>query len=38
MLEPHPPHTWRDFFIHIAPIVGLLIARLEQTGEAIHCS
>ena len=34
----HPPHTWRDFFIHIATIViGLLIAvGLEQTVEAIH--
>jgi len=32
MLEVHPPertpHTWRDFFIHIATIVvGLVIAR-----------
>jgi hypothetical protein len=33
MLEPRPPHTWRDFFIHVATIfVGLLIAAgLEQT-------
>ena len=42
MLEVHPPehtpHTWRDFFIHIATIVvGLLIAvALEQTVETIH--
>jgi hypothetical protein len=42
MLEVHPPerapHTWRDFFIHIATIVvGLVIAVcLEQTVEAIH--
>jgi hypothetical protein len=42
MLEVHPPertpHTWRDFFIHIATIVvGLVIAvGLEQTVEAIH--
>ena len=42
MLDVHPPehtpHTWRDFFIHIATIcVGLLIAiGLEQTLEAIH--
>ena len=42
MLEVHPPehtpHTWRDFFIHIATIViGLLIAvGLEQTVEALH--
>ena len=42
MLDVHPPHntphTWRDFFIHIATIaVGLLIAvGLEQTVEAIH--
>jgi len=35
---PHPTHTWKDFFIHIATItVGLLIAiGLEQTVEAIH--
>ena len=35
---PHPTHSWRDFFIHIATItVGLLIAiGLEQTVEAIH--
>src|ERR1700751_1763540 len=35
----HPPaSTWRDFFIHIAPIViGLLIAvGLEQTVEYLH--
>jgi hypothetical protein len=42
MLDVHPPehtpHTWRDFFIHIATIViGLLIAiGLEQAVEAIH--
>ncbi|MES2391469.1 MAG: hypothetical protein V4555_07500 [Acidobacteriota bacterium] len=42
MLEPHPPehtpHSWRDFFIHIATItVGLLIAvGIEQTVELIH--
>jgi hypothetical protein len=42
MLDVHPPHssphTWKDFFIHIATIsVGLLIAvGLEQTVEAIH--
>ncbi len=42
MLDVHPPHasphTWRDFFIHIATIVvGLLIALgLEQSVEAIH--
>jgi hypothetical protein len=42
MLDVHPPehtpHTWRDFFIHIATIViGLLIAiGLEQTVEYIH--
>jgi hypothetical protein len=42
MLDVHPPehtpHSWRDFFIHIATIViGLLIAiGLEQTVEAIH--
>lgn len=35
---PHPTHTWRDFFIHIATItVGLLIAvSLEQAVESIH--
>ena len=35
---PHPTHTWRDFFIHIATItVGLLIAvSLEQTVEYFH--
>jgi hypothetical protein len=35
---PPPPHTWRDFLLHIATIViGLLIAiGLEQTVEAIH--
>ena len=35
---PHPTHTWKDFFIHIATItVGLLIAiGLEQTVEALH--
>jgi len=35
---PHPTHTWRDFFIHIATIcVGLLIAvGLEQSVEAVH--
>lgn len=35
---PHPTHTWKDFFIHIATIVvGLLIAiGLEQTVEYIH--
>ncbi|MGA8940556.1 MAG: hypothetical protein WB439_15450 [Acidobacteriaceae bacterium] len=34
----HTPHTWRDFFIHIATIcIGLLIAiGLEQTAELIH--
>ncbi|MGA8940557.1 MAG: hypothetical protein WB439_15455 [Acidobacteriaceae bacterium] len=34
----HTPHTWRDFFIHIATIVvGLIIAiGLEQSVEAIH--
>ncbi|MGA8940552.1 MAG: hypothetical protein WB439_15430 [Acidobacteriaceae bacterium] len=34
----HTPHTWRDFFIHIATIVvGLCIAvGLEQTVELIH--
>ncbi|MGA8940248.1 MAG: hypothetical protein WB439_13885 [Acidobacteriaceae bacterium] len=34
----HTPHTWRDFFIHIATIVvGLVIAvGLEQTVEAVH--
>jgi hypothetical protein len=42
MLDVHPPehtpHTWRDFFIHIATIVlGLLIAiGLEQTVEYLH--
>ena len=42
MLEVHPPHhgphTWRDFFIHIATIVvGLIIAiGLEQTVEFFH--
>jgi hypothetical protein len=42
MLDVHAPHTaphsWRDFFIHIATIaVGLLIALgLEQAVEAIH--
>jgi hypothetical protein len=35
---PHPTHTWKDFFIHIATIViGLVIAiGLEQTVEAVH--
>ena len=35
---PHPTHTWKDFFIHIATIVvGLLIAvGLEQTVEYFH--
>jgi hypothetical protein len=34
----HTPHSWRDFFIHIATIVvGLLIAiGLEQTVEHVH--
>ncbi|MGA8937830.1 MAG: hypothetical protein WB439_01575, partial [Acidobacteriaceae bacterium] len=34
----HTPHTWRDFFIHIATItVGLVIAiGLEQTVEYFH--
>jgi len=34
----HTPHTWRDFFIHIATIVvGLLIAvGLEQSVELMH--
>ncbi|MGA8940559.1 MAG: hypothetical protein WB439_15465 [Acidobacteriaceae bacterium] len=34
----HTPHTWKDFFIHIATIVvGLIIAvGLEQTIELIH--
>jgi hypothetical protein len=42
MLDVHPPehtpHSWRDFFIHIATIVvGLCIAvGLEQTVEAVH--
>jgi hypothetical protein len=42
MLDVHPPehtpHSWRDFFIHIATIVvGLCIAvGLEQSVEAIH--
>jgi len=42
MLDVHPPehtpHSWRDFFIHIATIcVGLLIAvGIEQTVEYIH--
>jgi hypothetical protein len=42
MLDVHPPehtpHTWRDFFIHIATIVlGLLIAiGLEQSVEYLH--
>jgi hypothetical protein len=42
MLDVHPPehtpHSWRDFFIHIATIViGLLIAiGLEQTVEYVH--
>ncbi len=42
MLDVHPPehtpHSWRDFFIHIATIViGLLIAiGLEQTVEYFH--
>ncbi len=42
MLEVHPPHqtphSWRDFFIHIATIVvGLLIAvSLEQSVEWVH--
>jgi len=42
MLDVHPPHiaphTWRDFFVHIATIViGLLIAiGLEQADEAFH--
>ncbi len=35
---PHPTHTWKDFFIHIATIcVGLLIAvALEQSVEALN--
>jgi hypothetical protein len=35
---PHPTHTWKDFFIHIATItIGLLIAiSLEQTVEYFH--
>jgi hypothetical protein len=35
---PHPTHTWKDFFIHIATIVvGLLIAvGLEQSVESLH--
>src|SRR5580658_9676577 len=35
---PHPTHTWKDFFIHLATItVGLLIAiGLEQSVEALH--
>lgn len=35
---PHPTHTWKDFFLHIATIsVGLLIAiTLEQTVEKLH--
>jgi hypothetical protein len=35
---PHPTHTWKDFFIHIATIVvGLFIAiGLEQTVEFFH--
>jgi hypothetical protein len=42
MLDVHPPehtpHSWRDFFIHIATIVvGLVIAiGLEQTVEFFH--
>jgi hypothetical protein len=42
MLDVHPPHppphTWRDFFIHVGTIcVGLLIAiGLEQTVEFFH--
>jgi hypothetical protein len=42
MLDVHPPehtpHTWRDFFIHIATIViGLIIAvGIEQTVEFFH--
>ena len=42
MLEVHAPHqaphTWKDFFIHIAIItIGLLIAiGLEQTVEYVH--
>ena len=42
MLDVHPPehtpHTWRDFFIHIATIVlGLVIAvGLEQAVEYFH--
>lgn len=42
MIEPHPPHStphsWKDFFIHIAVVViGLLIAiGLEQSVEAMH--
>jgi hypothetical protein len=42
MIDVHPPehtpHSWRDFFVHIATIVvGLCIAvGLEQTVEAIH--
>ena len=42
MLDVHPPehtpHSWRDFFIHIATIVlGLLIAvGLEQSVEWLH--
>jgi hypothetical protein len=44
MIDIHPPehtpHSWRDFFIHIATIVvGLCIAvGLEQSVEAIHNS
>jgi hypothetical protein len=35
---PHPTHTWKDFFIHIATItVGLLIAvSLEHVVEYFH--
>jgi hypothetical protein len=42
MLDVHPPehtpHSWRDFFIHIATIVvGLIIAvGLEQSVEYLH--
>ena len=37
MLDVHPTHTWRDFFLHLATItIGLLIAvGLEQTVERI---
>jgi hypothetical protein len=35
---PHPTHTWKDFWIHLATIAaGLLIAiSLEQSVEALH--